>query len=232
LEKLTEQNFYELLGVEFNASPFEINRAYREMCQLYHEDSLASYSFFSREDREEILGKLEEAYATLINEEKRSQYDQILIDSGVFKEEMQSQDERKTLGLRSDSQHPTNYTILEIRKELKTTVFSNVMIQEILNHDGLMGKDLKRIRDELGISLEAISEMTKIRIVFLRAIEDEELDKVPSRMFLKSFLRAYAESIGLDAANVVSRYLKRMDGRKGSDKGLSPSSEWQKRLEK
>ena len=168
----------------------------------------------------------------MINEEKRSQYDQILIDSGIFKEEMQSQDERKTLGLRSDSQNPTNYTILEIRKELKATVFSNVMIQEILNHDGLMGKDLKRIRDELGISLEAIAEMTKIRIVFLRAIEDEELDKVPSRMFLKSFLRAYAESIGLDAGNIVSRYLKRMDDRKGSDKGLSPSSEGQKRLEK
>jgi curved DNA-binding protein CbpA len=232
LERLTEQNFYELLGVEFNASSFEINRAYKEMCQLYHEDSLASYSFFSREDREEILAKLEEAYATLINEEKRSQYDQILIDSGVFKEEMQSQEEQKTLGLRSDSKHPTNYTILEIRKELKATVSSNVMIQEILNHDGLMGKDLKKIRDELGISLEAIAEMTKIRLVFLRAIEDEELDKVPSRMFLKSFLRAYAESIGLDAANVASRYLKRTDDRKGSEKSLSPSSEVQKRLEK
>jgi transcriptional regulator with XRE-family HTH domain len=232
LEKLTEQNFYELLGIEFNASSFEINRAYKEMCQLYHEDSLASYSFFSREDREDILAKLEEAHATLINEEKRSQYDQILIDSGVFKEEMQSQDERKTLGLRSDSKHPTNYTILEIRKELKATVSSNVMIQEILNHDGLMGEDLKRIRDELGISLEAIAEMTKIRIVFLRAIEEEELDKVPSRMFLKSFLKAYAESIGLDAANVASRYLKRMDDRKGSDRSLSLSSEWQKRLEK
>jgi curved DNA-binding protein CbpA len=225
MERLKEQNFYELLGVQFNASSFEINRAYKEMCQLYHEDSIASYSFFSREDREAILAKLEEAYSTLINEEKRSQYDQKLIDSGVFNEEMQSQDERKTLGLRSDSRHPTNYTILEIRNELKAMVSSNVMIQEILNHDGLMGKDLKKIRDELGISLEAISDMTKIRIAFLRAIEDEELDKVPSRMFLKSFLRAYAESMGLDAANVVSRYLKRMDDRKSSDKGLGLSSE-------
>jgi cytoskeletal protein RodZ len=51
-------------------------------------------------------------------------------------------------------------------------------------------------------------------------------------MFLKSFLRAYAESIGLDAADVASRYLKRMDDRKGSEKSLSPSSEEQKRLEK
>jgi curved DNA-binding protein CbpA len=232
MERPKEQNFYELLGIEFNASPFEINRAYKEMCQLYHEDSLASYSFFNKEDRIEILAKLEEAYSTLINEEKRSQYDQILIDSGVFKEEMQSPDERRSLGLRSDSKHPENYTILEIRNELKTMVSSNVLIQEILAHNGLMGKDLKRIRDELGISLEAIAEMTKIRIVLLRAIEEEELDKIPSRMFLKSFLRAYAESIGLDAASVANCYLKGIDDRKGSDKSLVPSSEGQKKLEK
>jgi curved DNA-binding protein CbpA len=211
MKRLTEQNFYELLGVEFNASPFEINRAYKENYQLYREDSLVSYSLFSREERGQILARLDEAYSTLIDEEKRSQYDQSLVECGILEEGMESQDEPRAVHLMSDSKHSTINTILTIRDELKAAVSSNPVIQEILTHDVLWGKDLKRIRDELGVSLENIAEMTKVRIIFLRAIEEDESEKAPSRMFLKSFLKAYAQSLGLDADFVVSRYLKRID---------------------
>lgn len=206
-----EQNFYELLGIEFDASSFEVNLAYKENYQLYHEDSLVSYSLFSREEREEILSKLDEAYSTLIDEKKRSRYDQSLIECGILQEGMKSQNGRRTIGLISDSKHSTNSTILAIRDELKAMVSSNAVIQEILTQDVLRGKDLKRIRDELGVSLEIVTEMTKIRTIFLRAIEEDEHEKAPSGMFLKSYVKAYAQSIGLDADFVASRYLKRMN---------------------
>jgi curved DNA-binding protein CbpA len=205
-----EQNFYELLGIEFDVSSFEISRAYKENYQLYHEDSLVSYSLFSREEREKILARLDEAYATLIDEKKRSGYDQSLIECGILKEGMKSQDGRKTIGLISDSKVSTNNTILAIRNELKAMVSSNPVIQEILTHDALWGKDLKRIRDELGVSLEIIREMTKIRMTFLRAIEEDEYEKAPSRMFLKSYVKVYAQSIGLDGDFVASRYLNKI----------------------
>lgn len=205
-----EQNFYELLGIEFDVSSFEISRAYKENYQLYHEDSLVSYSLFSREEREKILARLDEAYATLIDEKKRSGYDQSLIECGILKEGMKSQDGRKTIGLISDSKVSTNNTILAIRNELKAMVSSNPVIQEILTHDALWGKDLKRIRDELGVSLEIIREMTKVRVTFLRAIEEDEYEKAPSRMFLKSYVKVYAQSIGLDGDFVASRYLNKI----------------------
>jgi curved DNA-binding protein CbpA len=205
-----EQNLYELLGIESDASPFEINLAYKENYQLYHEDSLVSYSLFSREEREKILARLDEAYATLIDEKKRSGYDQSLIECGILKEGMKSQDGRKTIGLISDSKVSTNNTILAIRNELKAMVSSNPVIQEILTHDALWGKDLKRIRDELGVSLEIIREMTKVRMTFLRAIEEDEYEKAPSRMFLKSYVKVYAQSIGLDGDFVASRYLNKI----------------------
>ncbi len=211
MKRLLEQNFYELLGVEFDASTFEINRAYKEIYQLYREDSLVSYSLFSGEERRQILARLDEAYSTLIDEEKRSQYDQSLVECGILNEGMESQDERRAVRLMSDSKHSTINTILTIRDEMKAAVSSNPVIQEILTHDVLWGKDLKRIRDELGVSLETIAEMTKVRIIFLRAIEDDEFEKAPSRMFLRSFLKAYAQSLGLDADFVASRYLKRID---------------------
>ena len=207
-----EQNFYELLGIGFDVSSFEISRAYKENYQLYHEDSLVSYSLFSREEREKILARLDEAYATLIDEKKRSRYDQSLIESGILKEGMKSQDGRKTIGLISDSKVSTNNTILTIRNELKAMVSSNPVIQEILTHDAFLGKDLKRIRDELGVSLEIIREMTKVRMIFLRAIEEDEYEKAPSRMFLKSYVKAYAQSIGLDGDFVASRYLNKVSG--------------------
>lgn len=209
MKRLTEQNFYELLGIEFGVSPFEISRAYKENYQLYHEESLVSYSLFSREERKAILSRLDEAYATLIDEKKRSRYDQSLIESGILKEGMTSQDGPEPIGLIRDPKVSTNHTILTIRDELKAMVSSNPVIQEILTHNALQGRDLKRIRDELGVSLEIIREMTKVRMIFLQAIEEDAHEKAPSRVFLKSYVKAYAQSIGLDGDLVASRYLNR-----------------------
>jgi len=210
MKKLDDLTFYELLEVASDVSPFEIHHACKEMFQLYHEDSLASYSFFSREEREEIIAKLNEAYSTLMDDKKRSQYDQLLIDRGLLEEEMQYKRDRKQLSLMPNSKRPGADTALRIRDRLKTIVSSNPMIQEILAHDVLSGGDLKKIRDELGVSLEEIAEMVKVRMAYLRAIEEDQFEKTPSRIFLKSFLRAYAQYMGLDADIVASRYLKRI----------------------
>jgi len=210
MKKLEDLNFYELLEVAFDASPFEVHQAYKEMTQLYHDDSLASYSFFSREEREEILAKLDEAYTTLMDEKKRSRYDQLLVERGILEKATQYQGDRVKLGLMYDAKHATANTALRTRDRLKPVVSSNPMIQEILANDVLSGRDLKKIRDELGISLEEISELVKVRVVYLHAIEDDQFEKTPSRIFLKGFLRAYAQCIGLDADVVASRYLKRI----------------------
>ncbi len=210
MKRLEDLSFYELLEVAFDASPFEVHQAYKEMHQLYHDDSLASYSFFSREEREEILAKLDEAYSTLMDEKNRSRYDQLLIERGILEKEMQYQRDRKKLRLMSDAKHPGTNTALRIRDRLKPIVSSNPVIQEILTQDVLSGEDLKKIRDELGISLEEIAEIVKVRMVYLHAIEDDQFEKTPSRIFLKGFLRAYAQCIGLDADIVANRYLKRI----------------------
>jgi curved DNA-binding protein CbpA len=210
MKKLEDLNFYELLEVAFDASPFEVHQAYKEMIQLYHDDSLASYSFFSKEEREKILAKLDEAYSTLMDEKRRSRYDQLLIERGILEKSTQYQEDRMKLSLMYDAKRAAANTALRIRNRLKPIVSSNPVIQEILASDVLSGGDLKKIRDELGISLEEISELVKVRVVYLHAIEDDEYEKAPSRIFLKGFLRAYAQCIGLDADMVVSRYLKRI----------------------
>lgn len=211
MKRPAEQNFYDILGIEFDASSDEIKRAYKENHQLYDEDSVVSYSLFSREEREVILARVNEAYSTLIDEKNRSRYDQSLMETGVLKEGTKSRNGRRATPLLPDSEPPRNNTILAIRDELKVRVSSSAVIQEILGHDVLRGKDLKRIREELGVSLEIVTEMTKIRGIFLHAIEEDQYEKAPSGTFLKSYVKAYAQSIGLDADSVANRYLKAMN---------------------
>ena len=208
MKKLSDLTYYELLEVEFDASPFEICHSYKEIYQLYREDALATYSFFSPEERKDVLSRLEKAYYTLIDETKRSRYDLSLIERGVMEEGMQYQRDRNKVSFISNYRYGGSNLVLRIRDRLKPIVSSNPVIQEILSQEILSGKDLKRIRDELGVSLEEIAEMVKIRVVYLRAIEEDQSERTPSKIFLRSFLRAYAQCIGLDADIVANRYLK------------------------
>jgi len=210
MKRLDDMNLYELLEVAYDASPFEVHQAYKEMIQLYHNDSLASYSFFSKDEREKILGRLEEAYSTLMDEKRRSRYDQSLVERGILEKGTNYQRDRTKLSLTYDAKRFAANTALSIRDRLKPIASSNPLIQEILANDVLSGNDSKKIRNELGISLEEIAEMVKVRVVYLQAIENDDFGKTLSRIFLKGFLRAYAQCMGLDADVVASRYLKRI----------------------
>ena len=84
MKPFEEQNYYEVLEISPDAVPLEIRRAYKKSFALYQDDSIASYSFFSEEERQGILARIEQAYLTLINPEARTAYDQSLIASGLL----------------------------------------------------------------------------------------------------------------------------------------------------
>lgn len=75
-------NYYQMLDISPGAVPFEIRHAYNAALQIYQPSALASYSFFSEEERREILALLDKAYATLINETSRKAYDDVLMSTG------------------------------------------------------------------------------------------------------------------------------------------------------
>lgn len=65
-------------------------------------------------------------------------------------------------------------------------------------------------RKRNGITLEQIADSTKISIRFLRAIEDEEFDKLPGGIFNTSYLRQYAAAAGFDEHELLAHYERRM----------------------
>ena len=69
------------------------------------------------------------------------------------------------------------------------------------------GRYVKAIRIEKGISLEQVSRETKIGMDNLLLIEKEDHQGLPAEVFVKGFLRAYAQAVGADADVAVRRYL-------------------------
>ncbi len=69
-----------------------------------------------------------------------------------------------------------------------------------------LGQDLKRERELRGISLEEISNSTKISLNQLEAVEEDRLNDLPGEFFIKAILKAYAKSIGLEEDTVMNKY--------------------------
>lgn len=65
-----------------------------------------------------------------------------------------------------------------------------------------IGEYLKRIREEKQITLEQVAEGTKIRLHFLKAIEEDRLHDLPSLSQAKGFCRLYAAFLGLNPMQV------------------------------
>jgi Uncharacterized protein conserved in bacteria len=65
-------------------------------------------------------------------------------------------------------------------------------------------KELKELRESRKISLEEISERTKINVQYLHDIESGDFVKIETP-YLRLFLRAYAEEIGGDAERALEQ---------------------------
>jgi hypothetical protein len=69
-----------------------------------------------------------------------------------------------------------------------------------------IGTSLREARLRQRLDFPAVEQLTKIRGKYLRALEDEQFDILPSQTYVKGFLRNYAEVLGLDGQLYVDEY--------------------------
>jgi cytoskeleton protein RodZ len=74
-----------------------------------------------------------------------------------------------------------------------------------------IGATLRETRMRARIDIGEVEMRTKIRAKYLRAIENEEWDLLPGPVYVKSFLRTYAEYLGLDARALLDEYKRRYE---------------------
>ena len=68
-----------------------------------------------------------------------------------------------------------------------------------------LGQQLKAIRQSRGVSLEEIAETTHIRLVYLQAIEEGDVDDLPSPVQMRGFIRLYAATLGVEFEDLQVR---------------------------
>jgi cytoskeletal protein RodZ len=68
------------------------------------------------------------------------------------------------------------------------------------------GRYLAQQRELRGMTREDVAERTKIAISLLQALENGETERLPERVFVVNYVRAYAEVIGLAPDEVALRY--------------------------
>jgi cytoskeleton protein RodZ len=83
-----------------------------------------------------------------------------------------------------------------------------------------IGDTLRDARMRAHIDVSEIEAQTKIRAKYLRALENEEWGLLPGPTFVKSFLRTYAQALGLDGKALVEQY--RLSNEHPSDTALEP----------
>jgi len=72
---------------------------------------------------------------------------------------------------------------------------------------GKFGDKFRKEREKKNISLDDVSNVTKISSRMLQAIEQERFDQLPGGVFNKGFIRAYAKHLGLNDEDAVNDYL-------------------------
>lgn len=204
-----QMNYYEMLDINPEVSAFEIRHAYNAARQVYQPGSLASYSLFSGEERQEILSRIEKAYATLINEQTRKDYDKELILRGEIEAKQETPvTAKKPESIFDISRGSAVRTVAADHDALKSRIGQSAIIADILARGEMSGADLKTMRTELGVQIEQIAQETKIRQDHLRSIEEDHLARLPAPVFLKGFVKSYLKCLCLEPVEELSaRYM-------------------------
>jgi len=234
-------SLYDILELTPDATPQEIRSAYLRLKSAYGKDNIAHYSVFSREETEQMLQNVENAYLMLSNPEKRRAYD----ESQGFRPSSQpsadlfgapasspmssaqlagmtsaplsaapSRDYTDPFALSSAKLTTTTFvatpnpTIQNLQNSLDSAL--NDIDQVIRNEQMWSGPAIRRIREAKRISLEDLSDYTRISRSYLHALEEENYGKLPAVVYVRGFLQQVSRRLKLPHDLVSLQYLDRM----------------------
>lgn len=69
-----------------------------------------------------------------------------------------------------------------------------------------LGALLKQRREQRGLTLEKVAGLTRIKLAYLQALEEDRFEVFPGEVYLSGFLRTYAGLLDLDAKALLERY--------------------------
>lgn len=205
-------NYYEILKIPENSSFLEIKQAHSDAVSIYGEDSLATYSLFSTDEREKILKIIEAAFSTLMDGNKRAAYDKMLVDSGQSDTTFISgQSQKQSEPVFQPDKESEHVPLAADPAEKIQTSEEKHLSDEILSKPSVSGNDLKKLREAMGVELHEIHSRTRISVSVLNAIEENRMENLPPNVYLRNFLKLYAEVLQIDPLKIVDGYFKHIN---------------------
>lgn len=215
-----QKNYYEILEIPIDATYEEVKQGYKSARNAYSGDSLALYSIMSKEECDNILSLIEEAYSIISDPVKRAKYDEA---RGFNSDNLQTRAknmeyntspvtsltresisapkpnvENKMTKLMAAKRFALDYTVdPEFEKEIESaTEFS--------------GELLRKIREYRNVDILRLAEMTKISKTYLKKIEEEDTQGLPALVYVRGFVYQYAKCLKLNPDLVATSYLHRL----------------------
>jgi len=192
------ENYYDILKVDTAATTSEIVAAYHKAKSAFAKGSVATYSLFSDADIDSVMSKIEEAYQVLTNSDKRRNYDRIL--AGDFAEEAPLLSPLERQEKARDSSTPN---LSEEAEQARAKIDSTP-----IEFETLTGAALQKIRELRKLSMEDVCRITKIPSKSVKAIEADDFENLPARVYVQGFVKNLAQIYQLDPQKAMTTYLE------------------------
>lgn len=174
---------HDLLEVERGATDEEVRRAYKRCRELYAHDSLVCYGLLEPHEIETLRARLDEAFDVLLDPARRRPYELSIFPPGT---------EPKPVAVEPDFDPEGVSALPDITPD---TVFTGAL--------------LRQVREAHRVSLKDLSQKTKIGLIYLRAIEEDDFTKLPALVYCSGFVSEYAKCLKLDSQQVSRTYTRR-----------------------
>ncbi|MEK6624510.1 MAG: helix-turn-helix domain-containing protein [Bdellovibrionota bacterium] len=232
LPEKREKNYYEILEVSTNAAPSEVYEGYIRAKNAYSQDSVALYSLMTKDECDNILLLIDEAYSIISDPNKRQQYDEArgisnrynAFEAGPrpYQDQIANRSNVTATQGRSynnDEEKPGSAgSITKIvannKYQLDYSKASD-MEQFIEQNTEWTGEALRKIREYKKVSIERLSELTKVSRTYLTCLETEEMDKLPAIVYIRGFVYTYAKCLKLNPDLVANSFILRVRKLKG-----------------
>lgn len=225
VQKLPVFNYYEFLGLERGCSNLEINNRCHYLKQLYVNENPILRNIYQDSDIFILNTLIDCIHKELNDMEIRREYD-IEIDSHtttlessfpdifILNEVMKKYNRSKKGNIELVKKDMFDRDAEQISSQIGdidedivdvNKIFSDFRAANIVN-----GALLKKMREELNISLKSVISETKISNFIINAIENDDYSKLPADIYIRGFLKLYCQSLKLNSKNteiVISEFI-------------------------
>lgn len=219
-----EENYYQILNVPYNATKIQIREAYLKLKNAFLPNNNAHYSIMSEEELVKQKELIQEAFLTLSNDLQRRLYDKKL---GIIQqptEENKNKTQSDNILNNIDARKTETISPFKPKRivNVKASCANDPIIQQRLldlikefeelkfdNNTNI----LKAIRECAQISVEEISERTKIPIHYIEDMETYNFDKLPKQVvFIRGYVESYLKYIGIkNYSKILQIYMNRFN---------------------